>query len=127
MKAWWKQKQTKTKHGNEKVTKIVNGSEVVFDSIKEAKRFDELYTLLRAKRISNLKLQPEFLLQDTQYHHGKTYPKVKYIADFQYEQDGKTIVEDAKSEHTSSLETFRVKIKWFLSIYGDKVIFKEII
>lgn len=115
-----------SKHKNEKDSRIVNGKIKYFDSKKEAKRFDELLLLLRAKKISELDIQPEFLLMDTQRHNGVTYPKVKYISDFQYKQNGKTIVEDVKSDHTAKLTSYRIKIKWFLSIYGNTLTFKEV-
>ncbi len=122
LKNKWQKPQTK--HGNKKTPRVVNGKIYYFDSAKEAKRYDQLFILLKAKKISELDIQPEFLLHDTQYHNGKTFSKVKYIADFQYKQNGKTIVEDVKGHKT---DTYQVKIKWFLSLYGDKLTFKEII
>lgn len=120
-------KEKKSKHGNKKTSRLVNGKIRYFDSKKEAERYDELILLLRAKKITELDIQPEFLLSDTQRHNGITYPKVKYISDFMYKQNGKTIVEDVKSSHTAKLDKYRVKIKWFLSIYGEDLTFKEII
>ena len=119
-----KEKQNKFK--NKKESRIINKDTVWFDSKREAKRYDELYLLLKTKRISNLMLQPEFLLMDTQRHNSITYPKVKYVADFKYIQNDKTIVEDVKSDFTSKDKTYRVKIKWFLSLYGKEINFKEI-
>lgn len=113
------------KYRNKKVTRIVNGKAEVFDSIKEASRFDQLYLLLKAKKITKLVIQPSFVLMDTQTHNGKTYSKVKYIADFRYEKDGKTYVEDVKSEATRKLSTYRVKIKWWVSLYGNTHTFLE--
>lgn len=115
-----------SKYKSIKESRLVNGKIKYFDSKKEAKRFDELLLLLRAKKISELDIQPEFILCDTQRHEGITYPKVKYVSDFRYRKNGKTIVEDVKSDHTRGLSTYRVKIKWFLSIYGEDIIFKEI-
>ena len=115
------------KYGSIKQTVIIGKEKYVFDSKKEAKRFNELYLLLRANRISDLKVQPEFLLQDTQKHNGVTYSLVKYIADFSYIQNGKQIVEDVKSIATSKDKTYKVKVKWFLSLYGDKLTFKEVL
>ena len=56
----------------------------VFDSIRESQRYKELKLLERAGEISNLKLQPRFLLQDSFKKNGKTYRKIEYIADFSY-------------------------------------------
>lgn len=114
------------KYKNKKESRIINKEIVWFDSKREAKRYDDLYLLLKANKISSLILQPEFLLMDTQRHNSITYPKVKYVADFKYIQNDKTIVEDVKSDFTSKDKTYRVKIKWFLSLYGKEINFKEI-
>ena len=119
-----KEKQNKFK--NKKESRIINKEIVWFDSKREAKRYDDLYLLLKASKISSLVLQPEFLLMDTQRHNNITYTKVKYVADFKYIQNDKTIVEDVKSDFTSKDKTYRVKIKWFLSLYGKEISFKEI-
>lgn len=116
----------KNKYRNQKEPRVVNGKLKYFDSKKEAKRFDELCLLLKAKKISELDIQPEFILCDTQKHNNITYPKVKYYADFMYKQNEKTIVEDVKSDATSKDKAYRIKVKWFLSLYGDKIVFKEI-
>ena len=105
---------------------MVNGEVVEFDSRKEAHRFDELYLLLKAKKIAELRLQPCFPLMEKQVHGDTTYRAVSYNADFQYIQDGKTIVEDVKSEATKKDKTYMVKVKWFLSIYGKDILFKEV-
>ena len=114
-----------SKHGNKKASRVLGKEVYVFDSQKEARRFDQLYLLAKAKKIQDLIIQPEFLLMDTQSHNGITYRKVKYIADFKYTKNGKTIVEDVKSDHTRKLATYRVKVKWFLSIYGKDLTFLE--
>lgn len=113
----------KSKYKNKKTVRVLNGKVIEFDSLKEAKRFDELYLLLRAKKISNLVIQPEYVLVKAQKHNGKTFRAVKYISDFRYIQDGKTIVEDVKGYKT---DVYQVKVKVFLSIYGEKITFKEI-
>lgn len=56
----------------------------VFDSIAEGRRYRELALLERAGEITNLELQPRFLLQESFKKNGKTYRKVEYIADFMY-------------------------------------------
>lgn len=56
----------------------------VFDSAKEAKRYKELKYLEMAGEISNLELQPRFLLQESFRKNGKTYRKIEYVADFKY-------------------------------------------
>lgn len=88
----------------------------VFDSAKEAQRYRELTLLERAGEISNLELQPRFLLQDSFKKNGKTYRKIEYIADFKYIENGKTIVEDVKGLQT---EVFKIKHKLFEKKYPD--------
>ena len=56
----------------------------IFDSAKEAKRYKELKYLEMAGEISNLELQPRFLLQESFKKNGRTYRKIEYVADFKY-------------------------------------------
>jgi len=88
----------------------------IFDSIQESKRYKELKLLLRAGKISNLQLQPRFLLQEGFKKKGKTYRKIEYIADFIYTEKGKTIVEDVKGIQT---DVFKLKHKLFEKKYSD--------
>lgn len=59
----------------------------VFDSIAESKRYKELALLERAGEISDLELQPRFLLQESFKKNGKTHRKIEYIADFMYKEN----------------------------------------
>ena len=97
----------------------------VFDSALEAKRYRQLVLLERAKAIKNLQLQVPFLLQEGFRKNGKTYRKIEYIADFVYEENGKTVVEDTKGVKT---EVFKIKQKLFEYKYPNlsiKIITKE--
>lgn len=96
---------------------------IIFDSRKEAKRYAELKQMEQAGAINNLKLQPRFLLQEPFMCDGKKERKIEYVADFQYDLGGKTIVEDVKGEKT---QVYKLKRKLFLFRYGDKVEFREI-
>ena len=93
----------------------VNG--ITFASRGEAKRYSYLLLLEKAKKISNLELQPKFLLQDKFIHNGEKIRVINYIADFQYNENGKAIVEDFKGVET---EVFKIKRKLFLKKYGFK-------
>ena len=98
---------------------------IKFDSILEANRYQELKLLQKAKQISNLRLQVPFLLQEGFKKHGKTHRKIEYIADFVYEENGQTIVEDTKGMKT---ETFKIKQKLFEYKYPElsiKIITRE--
>ena len=88
----------------------------VFDSAKEAQRYRELTLLERAGEISNLELQPRFLLQESFKKNGKTYRKIEYVADFRYAENGKTIVEDVKGLQT---DVFKIKHKLFEKKYPE--------
>lgn len=88
----------------------------VFDSIQESKRYKELALLEKTGKISNLELQPHFLLQESFKKNGKTYRKIEYIADFKYIENGKTIVEDVKGLQT---DVFKLKHKLFEKKYPE--------
>lgn len=88
----------------------------VFDSIAESRRYKELALLERAGQISELELQPKFLLQDGFKKNGKTYRAIYYIADFRYVENGKVIVEDVKGKET---EVFKLKHKLFEYKYPE--------
>lgn len=88
----------------------------VFDSIKESQRYEELTLLERAGEISNLELQPRFLLQDSFKKNGRTFRKIEYVADFKYIENGKAIVEDVKGMQT---DVFKLKHKIFEKVYPD--------
>lgn len=88
----------------------------VFDSVKEGKRYRELALKEKAGDIKNLQLQPRFLLQESFRKNGKTFRKIEYIADFQYEENGKIIVEDVKGMKT---DVFKIKQKLFEYKYPE--------
>lgn len=122
------------KYGNKKVT--IGG--MVFDSKKEAKRFEELFLMEKAGEISGLRRQVKYVLIPAQrefldeiYTRGEKKGENKpgrllerectYIADFVYYKDGEVIVEDTKG--------FRTKeyiIKRKLMLYMHHIRIKEI-
>lgn len=97
---------------------------IKFDSAKESKRYANLKLLERAGVIENLKLQPRFLLQEGFTYNGHKERKIEYVADFQYERNGQTIVEDVKSKATRT-EVYKLKRKLFLYRYKD-IVFREV-
>ncbi len=110
-----------SKYNNKKVQVDMR----VFDSVLEAKRYRQLALLERAKAIKNLQLQVPFLLQEKFKKNGKIYKEIKYIADFVYEENGKTVVEDTKGVKT---DVFKMKQKLFERKYPDlsiKIVTKE--
>lgn len=110
-----------SKYNNKKVQVDMR----VFDSVLEAKRYRQLVLLERAKAIKNLQLQVPFLLQESFRKNGKTYRKIEYIADFVYEKNCKTVVEDTKGVKT---DVFEIKRKLFERRYPHlsiKIVTKE--
>ena len=97
---------------------IVDG--IPFDSRKEANRYCELKLLQRAGQIQNLVLQKEFELLPKQEVDGKVVERaVKYRADFTYEENGKTVVEDTKGVRTPE---YILKRKLMLYRYGIQIL-----
>lgn len=118
----------KSKYGNKKATRTINGETVSFDSKKEAKYFDEFYLLAKARKITELTLQPKFLLLETLRVEGhKTMAKRSYVADFKYKDlEGNTIIVDVKASAKFQDPVYRLKKHLFLEKYGHEVIFKEV-
>lgn len=98
-----------------KNTKIVVDN-IKFDSNLEATRYKELKLLERVGTITDLELQPRFLLQDSFKKNGRTFRKIEYVADFKYIENGKTIVEDVKGLQT---DVFKLKHKLFEKRYPE--------
>lgn len=96
------------KYHNKKI--IVDG--IKFDSLKEAKRYQELKILEKAKEITELRLQVKFELQPSFKKDGKTIRKIEYIADFTYYDNrlNKYIIEDTKGYRT---DIYKLKKKLF--------------
>lgn len=112
-----------SKYNNIKSNRILpNGDVLTFDSKKELKRFDELFLLAQKGIIKNLTLQPEFEIIPTIKWNKTTLRKIKYIADFRYEQDGKIIVEDIKGFKTKE---YQLKKRLFL-LQNNNLEFREI-
>lgn len=95
-----------------------------YDSKKESKRAIELKLLEKAGKVSNLKEQVVFILQDKFKLNNKTIRAIKYIADFTYTQNGKTIIEDVKGFKTKE---YVIKKKILLNLIANKKIEAEFI
>lgn len=104
------------KYGNKKTE--VDG--ITFDSVREARRWQELKLLERAGEIKDLARQvPYVLIPSQKDENGKTIEReVKYIADFVYEENGKTVVEDTKGFRTKD---YILKRKLLLYNYGLRI------
>lgn len=94
-----------------------------YDSKKEHRRSMELKILERAGVISDLNEQVKYELIPSQYEtiNGKKKcieRAISYYADFQYTENGNTIVEDVKGFRT---EVYKIKKKLMLYIHGVKI------
>lgn len=99
------------------VKTVVDG--ITFDSKKEAERYGRLKLLQRAGRISDLKLQVEFVLFPSYIENGKVIERAwKYVADFVYTENGRQIVEDAKGKRTAE---YIGKRKAMLAIHNIRI------
>jgi len=92
-----------------------------YASKKENNRAFELKLLERAWKIQNLREQISFLLQESFEYRGEKIRSISYVADFVYEQDGETIVEDTKWFLT---DVYKIKKKLLLKRYPF-IIFRE--
>lgn len=69
--------------------------------------------------ITNLALQPKFVLQDSFVYKNRTYRKIEYIADFSYvrTEDDILVIEDVKGLKT---DVYKIKEKMFLKMMIEK-------
>jgi hypothetical protein len=88
-----------------------------FQSKREANRADELWAMVKAGEITGLLFQARFLLQPGfEDMRGKKIRPIHLIGDFQYQCNGRTIVEDTKGMRT---EVFNIKAKLFKYRYPN--------
>ena len=115
------------KYGNNKIKNAFG----TYDSELEWSRYVFLSNRQKEGEISGLRRQVEYLLIPAQYgteiRHLKTKDKevkvllerpCSYIADFVYERNGKTIVEDCKGAKAIITETAKIKKKLLLWVHG---------
>lgn len=116
-------------------TRSLDGT--VFDSHKEARRWEELLMLQKAGKIIDLRKQVEYELIPSQYETYERYGKkgerlkdgvrllerkVAYRADFVYTdaETGENIVEDVKSPATRTTE-YIIKRKLMLAVHSIRI------
>ena len=118
------------KYGNNKIKNAFG----TYDSELEYARFVFLSNRQKEGEISGLRRQVEYLLIPAQYgteiRHLKTKDKevrvllerpCSYIADFVYERNGETIVEDCKGSKEIITETAKIKKKLLLWVHGIRL------
>lgn len=128
--AWANYNKIKRKSGNKYGSKKVEVDGITFDSKKEANRYKELKLLEQAGEITDLQRQVKFVLIPAQrepdtigtrggIHKGKLIEKeCAYYADFVYQENGKTVVEDTKGMRTTE---YVIKRKLMLYIHKIKI------
>lgn len=91
---------------------------ITFDSKAESIRYSELKLMNKAGYITDLVLQPKFILQEGFKKNGLTYRPIYYRADFQYFDKSlkQIIIEDVKGQETKE---FLIKKKLFEKRYAD--------
>lgn len=102
----------RAKYGSKKVA-VDN---VTFHSLKEAKRYGELWVLQSAGEITDLELQPTFQIEMA----GKKI--AKYSADFRYVKNGEVLIEDVKSKATRLKASYRLKKKLVEAQYSITIL-----
>lgn len=113
------------KYGADKV--VVDG--IRFDSKREARRYQDLFLLLKAGEISDLRMQVKYQLIPVQREPDRIGPKggrkpgrviekeVDYVADFVYkDREGNEIVEDTKGFRTKDYVIKRKLMLWVHNI-----------
>lgn len=103
---------------------VADGTRIRFASKAEAARFDELLAWQKAGVIRNLKLQPEFTLQEAfTTIEGERIKAIRYRADFSYDiKDGgdwRYVVEDVKGKKT---DVYSIKRKMMQEKFGIAVV-----
>ena len=112
------QQEKRQKYGAEKQ----NVGSIRFDSKKEARRFGELRIMRRSGQIEDLRVHPQFTLQEAYTtEDGERIRAIRYEADFSYRIGGVAVVEDVKSEATRKDKTYRMKRKLMQERYGITV------
>lgn len=103
------ERRKKSKYNNQKLE--IDGH--LFDSKKEARRYIELRIMLTAGIIQNLLLQVPYELNEGGSH------SLKYISDFEYDKEGRHIVEDAKGYKT---KIYLKKKRLMEKVHGIKIV-----
>ena len=117
-----KQPQTpkQAKYHNTPTERIAeDGKTIKFDSKREAARFDELMILYRAGQISDLKVHPQYTLQEAYTTpEGVRVRAIRYEADFSYNTGYGTVVEDVKGGNATKTRVYAIKKKLLNEKFG---------
>lgn len=116
-----------SKYKNKKIE--VNG--ILFDSKKEARRYEQLLMLEKSGEITDLQMQVKFVLIPAQYGTVQDGHKMKrkclerevtYVADFVYrDKQQKLHVEDTKNPYLRKEPRYVIKRKMMLYFHGIRI------
>ena len=123
------------KYHNKPTERITeDGNVIKFPSQKEARRYDELMLMRKAGTIRDLKLQPQYTLQESYVTpEGKRVKAIRYVADFSYELFCEAIispdgggtwikkVEDVKGGKATKTRVYQMKKKLMQERFGITV------
>lgn len=112
----------RNKQSKYKARKVVLDG-TTFDSVLEANYYSQLKIREKAGEISDLLLQPRFLLQEGFECNGKKVQKIEYVGDFEFTENGQRVVVDTKGCKTKE---YMLKKKLFLYKYGNDIRFDEV-
>ena len=103
------------KYANQRVE--IDGQ--AFDSKAEARYWGHLQIRLKAGEISNLRRQVPFELAPAVVIGGRKRPPLRYVADFVWEEGGKTVVADVKG---AVPEAYRIKRHLLKAVHGIDIL-----
>lgn len=112
-KALMEKRAPKTVNKYRNIRKVVNG--LSFDSVKEARHYQDLVTWQQSGQITELQRQVPFAVEINGHHIGF------YYADFSFKKDGKLVVEDVKSRATKT-DLYKWKKKCVEALHGVEII-----
>lgn len=101
----------RNKYGAKKT--IVDG--IKFDSMREARRYQVLKARERVGQIAGLRRQARYDLEVNGVKIGR------YTSDFEYEEDGRWVVEDVKSPATKKARDYVLRKKLMLALFGIEI------
>jgi len=109
------EQRAKQKYGNQKIE--IDG--ILFDSKAEARYWGHLKIRVMAGEITNLRRQVTYEIAPSVVIGGRKRPPLRYIADFVWDEGGKTVTADVKGV---APEAYRIKRHLMKAIHGIDIL-----
>ncbi len=109
------EQRAKQKYGNQKIE--IDG--ILFDSKAEARYWSYLKIRVKAGVISNLQRQVIYELAPSVVIGGRKRPPLRYIADFVWDEEGRSVIADVKGVAPDS---YRIKRHLMKAIHGIDIL-----